>query len=108
MNYYARHLGDYAAEAGFLSVLEHGVYTLMLDWYYKNERPIPKELAYQICKATSRSEKQAAIKVLDTFFNWNPDRGWEHKQAEAAIATMREKSAKARNSSQRRWGRTQT
>ena len=62
MNYYQRHLGDYAAQAGYLSALEHGVYTLLLDWYHKNERAIPKELVYQISKASSRTEKRAAEK----------------------------------------------
>ena len=62
MNYYPRHLGDYAAQAGWLSALEHGVYTLLLDWYHKNERAIPRELVYQISKANSRAEKKAAEK----------------------------------------------
>ena len=33
MNYYKRHIGDYAAKAGHLSPLEHGVYTLLIDAY---------------------------------------------------------------------------
>lgn len=27
MNYYERHLGDYARDTGHLSIMEHGVYT---------------------------------------------------------------------------------
>ena len=31
MNYYERHLGDYARDAGHLSMLEHGAYALLLN-----------------------------------------------------------------------------
>jgi uncharacterized protein YdaU (DUF1376 family) len=103
MNYYPRHLGDYAAQAGWLSALEHGVYTLLLDWYHKNERAIPRELIYQISKANSRAEKKAAEKVLNAFFKWNPEQGWRHEGAEAAIAKMRVLSEKKRNASNQRW-----
>ena len=37
MNYYKRHLGDYAKKAGHLSTWEHGAYTLILDAYYDRE-----------------------------------------------------------------------
>jgi uncharacterized protein YdaU (DUF1376 family) len=33
VNYYERHLGDYAKDAGHLSMLEHGAYSLLLDRY---------------------------------------------------------------------------
>lgn len=103
MNYYSRHLGDYAAEAGYLSALEHGVYNLLLDWYHKNERAIPKELVFQISKASTRAEKNAATKVLNAFFKWHPERGWRHDGAEAAIAKMRDISEKKRAASNQRW-----
>jgi uncharacterized protein YdaU (DUF1376 family) len=103
MNYYPRHLGDYAAQAGWLSALEHGVYTLLLDWYHKNERAIPKELVNQISKANSRAEKKAAEKVLNAFFKWNPEQGWRHEGAEAAIAKMLVLREKKRTASNQRW-----
>ena len=103
MNYYQRHLGDYAAEAGYLSALEHGVYTLLLDWYHKSERAIPKELVYQISKANTPAEKAAAIKVLNAFFKWHPEQGWRHEGAEAAIAKMRDISEKKRAAANQKW-----
>ena len=45
MNYYERHLGDYAKDAGHLSMLEHGAYSLLLDRYYTTEQPIPADQA---------------------------------------------------------------
>jgi uncharacterized protein YdaU (DUF1376 family) len=103
MIYYQRNLGDYAAEAGYLSALEHGVYTLLLDWYHKNERAIPRELVYPISKAISRAEKNAATKVLNTFFKWHPEQGWRHEGAEAAIAKMRDISEKKRAAANQKW-----
>lgn len=103
MIFYQRHLGDYAAEAGYLSALEHGVYTLLLDWYHKNERAIPQELVYPISKAISRAEKKAATKVINTFFKWHPEQGWRHEGAEAAIAKMRDIREKKRAAANRKW-----
>ena len=103
MNYYRRHLGDYAAQAGWLSALEHGVYTLLLDWCHKNERAIPKELVYQISKANSRTEKKAAEKVLKAFFTWDHEQGWRHEGAEVAIAEMRVLREKKRAAANKKW-----
>ena len=103
MIYYQRHLGDYAAEAGYLSALEHGVYTLLLDWYHKNERAIPQELVYPISKAISRAEKKAATKIINTFFKWHPEQGWRHEGAEAAIAKMRDIREKKRAAANKKW-----
>lgn len=104
MNYYPRHLGDYSKDAGYLSMLEHGAYTLVLDWYYANERPIPRELAFSICKAFTLAEKQAVHRVLQAFFQWDESSGWSHKRVEAELARMREKRLKARQSATHRWG----
>jgi uncharacterized protein YdaU (DUF1376 family) len=103
MNFYPRHLGDYARDAGYLSMTEHGAYTLLLDWYYANERAIQKEMVYPICKAVSRPEKQAAEKVLREFFYLDDKGHWAHKRVEAELARMREKQAKAKQSAMARW-----
>ena len=105
MNFYPRHLGDYARDAGYLSQSEHGAYTLLLDWYYANERAIPADLVFDITKAVSRPEKRAAEKVLRRFFIYD-GKLWTHKRVEAELARMREKSEKARESAKTRWMRT--
>ena len=43
MNYYKRHIGDYAAATRHLSMLEHGAYTMLLDVYYTSEQPLPAD-----------------------------------------------------------------
>lgn len=69
MNYYKRHLGDYAKDAGHLTMLEHGAYTLLLDRYYTTERPIASLVdAYRACRARTAPERAAVDAVLSEFF----------------------------------------
>jgi len=69
LNFYKRHLGDYAKDAGHLTMLEHGAYTLLLDRYYTTEKPIPSSAeAYRVCRARSSVEKAAVDAVLAEFF----------------------------------------
>lgn len=44
MNYYRRYSGDYLRDTSKLSVLEHGAYSLLLDYYYSEETPLPLDL----------------------------------------------------------------
>lgn len=68
MNYYNRHIGDYAKKAGHLSPLEHGVYGLLLDSYYDREQgPTPLE-AVRWSRARSPEELAALEMVLSEFF----------------------------------------
>lgn len=68
VNYYERHLGDYAKQTGHLSMLQHGAYTLLLDRYYGSEKGIPAAKVYAVAKATSKPERAAVDSVLDEFF----------------------------------------
>jgi uncharacterized protein YdaU (DUF1376 family) len=68
MNYYKRHIGDYAAKAGHLSPLEHGVYTLLMDAYYNREEAPTKAEAIRWARARTRDELAAVDSVLAEFF----------------------------------------
>jgi uncharacterized protein YdaU (DUF1376 family) len=68
INYYERHLGDYARDTGHLSLVEHGVYTLLLDRYYASEHPIPAADVYRVARARSKDERAAVDAVLAEFF----------------------------------------
>jgi uncharacterized protein YdaU (DUF1376 family) len=68
VNYYERHLGDYARDTAHLSLLEHGVYTLLLDRYYATEAGIPAEEAHRLARARSKEEREAVDVVLREFF----------------------------------------
>ena len=99
MNYYERHLGDYARDAGHLSMLEHGAYTLLLDRYYTTEHPIPGEQVYRICRAKSRFEKDAVNAVLTEFFVLR-DGCWVNTRAEFEIGAARKRIASSKSNGQ--------
>lgn len=89
MNYYERHLGDYARDTAHLSLLEHGVYTLLLDRYYATEQPIPADQAHRVARARTRDEKAAVDAVLAEFFVL-VDGAYRNKRADAVIAAYQE------------------
>lgn len=93
MNYYKRHLGDYARDTGHLSALEHGVYTLLLDWYYANERPIPPDKTERI----GRGNPKETQTVLEEFFKLT-DSGWINRYADRVIAEYNAKADRNRQS----------
>ena len=86
MNFYKRHLGDYAKDCGHLSMLEHGAYTLLLDRYYTTERAImSQQEAYRVCRARTAQERAAVDAVLAEFFVKEED-SFINRRAEQEIA----------------------
>ena len=69
MHYYKRNIGDYAKKAGRLSLLEHGVYTLLIDACYDRERFPTLEEAIDWTWARSDEEVAAVKFVLARFFD---------------------------------------
>jgi uncharacterized protein YdaU (DUF1376 family) len=70
MHYYNRHIGDYAKDTGHLSLIEHGVYAVLLDWSYATERELPSSMTsiYRLCRAITAQEKRAVDSVVSEFF----------------------------------------
>ena len=68
MNYYKRHLNDYAGKAGHLSMLEHGAYNILIDGYYNRERGPTRAEALRWTRARSAEEVAAVDAVLAEFF----------------------------------------
>lgn len=95
MNYYERHLGDYAKDTAHLTMLEHGAYTLLLDRYYSTEAGIPADQAHRVARARTRDEKAAVDTVLGEFFAL-VDGMWVNGRAQEEIekAQSRIKAAK--------------
>lgn len=94
MNYYERHLGDYAKDTAHLTMIEHGAYDLLLDRYYGTEAGIPADQAHRIARARTREEKAAVDAVLAEFFYI--DNGvWKNKRAEEEIKKFADKKPKA-------------
>lgn len=68
MHYYKRNIGDYHKKAGRLSILEHGVYTLLLDACYDRERFPTLDEAMDWAWARTEEEEAAVRFVLKKFF----------------------------------------
>ena len=104
MNYYERHLGDYARDTAHLSMLEHGAYTLILDRYYSSEQGIPADQAYRLMRARSKEEKAAVDVVLEEFFTL-VDGTWVKNRVQEVIAKFHEaepeREAKRENDKER-------
>ena len=86
MNYYKRHIGDYAAATRHLSLLEHGVYCLMLDTYYTHEKALPVDTraVQRLVNARSEDERAAVEVVLQEFFELHSD-GWHQARCDEEI-----------------------
>lgn len=95
MNYYKRHIGDYAAATRHLSLLEHGVYCLLLDVYYTTEKPLPLDTraVYRLVGARSEEERTTVDTILAEYFHTEPD-GHHQSRCDEEIAEKQEKSAK--------------
>ena len=68
MHYYKRNIGDYHKKAGRLSILQHGVYTLLIDACYDREAFPNIDEAIDWAWASSEEEIAAVKFVLTKFF----------------------------------------
>lgn len=96
MNYYKRHLGDFAKDTAHLSALEIGIYDLLLDRYYSTERPIPDAEANKVARAKTIQDRATVKAVLSEFFK-HKDGKWHHNYADRVIEKAREKAAQNRD-----------
>jgi uncharacterized protein YdaU (DUF1376 family) len=104
MNYYNKHIGDYAKDTAHLSMIEDGAYNRMMDTYYGMEKPLPldRERLYRLVRARGASERKTVDAMLEEFFTQEAD-GWHHKRCDEEITKAHEKSRKAKESANNRW-----
>lgn len=100
MNYYERHLGDYAKDTAHLTMLEHGAYSLLLDRYYSTEQGIPNDQAHRVARARTREEKQAVDSVLGEFFTL-VDGVWINRRCDEEITKAQTKIKAAKENGKR-------
>jgi uncharacterized protein YdaU (DUF1376 family) len=107
MHYYTRHIGDYAKDTKHLSLIEHGAYTLLLDWCYATERTLPKDdvQLFRLCNAFSKSEQAAVMAVVEEFFEMQED-GYFHKRIALEVSRYQERSNKMRENVSKRKDRS--
>ena len=68
MHYYKRNLGDYYKKAGRLSILQHGVFNLLMDACYDREQFPTLDEAIEWVWASTSEEIEAVEFVLKRFF----------------------------------------
>lgn len=92
MNYYEHHIGDYAKDAGHLSMMETGAYRRLLDAYYSREQPLPGDVnvCCKLARATTKAERDAVQYVLAEFFDLGAD-GYHQSRCDAEIARCKER-----------------
>jgi len=99
MNYYPFHIGDYASHTAHLEPLEDLAYRRMIDLYYLREDSLPDDIQ-EIARLIRMKPHTAEIEcVLNEFFILADGR-WINERADAEIAAMLDKQAKARASAE--------
>ena len=102
MNYYERHIGDYLKDTAHLSLLEHGIYTRLLDVYYTKETGFSESDVARLIGARSKEEKSALQIVLQEFFVL-VDGAYQQSRCDREIKHYKDKQQKARSSANARW-----
>ena len=97
MYHYQKNIGDYRSATMHLSLLEHGIYNQLLDWYYLDECPLSLDnrTLFRRLSARSEIEQQAVLDVLSEMFV-QTDGGWVQKRVEREISQYRAKANQAR------------
>ncbi len=92
MHYYQFNIGDYRRDTAHLKPIEHYIYRSLIDWYYLDEKPIPKETQMVMRRLSIGSDLVNEVEnVLQDFFVLS-ENGWVHGRIELDI---REYHAKA-------------
>jgi uncharacterized protein YdaU (DUF1376 family) len=102
MNYYERHIGDYLKDTAHLSLLEHGIYTRLMDVYYTKETGFSTSDVARLIGARSKDEKNALQIVLQEFFIL-VDGAYVQARCDREIKRYKDKQDKARSSANARW-----
>ena len=102
MIFYQRHIGDHMKDTCHLSILEHGVFNLLLDRFYASEKPMTRQEAFGVVRPTTKAEREAVARVLTEMFIATKE-GYVNVRALQDIEQYHEKRDKARQSAFTRW-----
>lgn len=92
INYYPFHVGDYIAHTAHLDPLEDIAYRRLLDLYYMQEMPLPKDAAKLARLIRMEGYTEIVDAVLTEFFSMT-EHGWSHKRCNIEIKLEHEKGA---------------
>lgn len=98
MNWYEKHLGDWAKKTGHLSMLEEGAYNRLCDWCYIHERPLPltEREVCKVARAATPTERAATRRVLHEFFTLATD-GWHQGRIDKLLRAYETRVSQAVN-----------
>ena len=93
MHYYQFNIADYRKDTVHLTRIEHSIYRDLIDWYYLDEKPIPKETQSVIrrLRLVSETEVEGLKNVLNDFFMLEDD-GYRHKRIDLEIIAYAKKA----------------
>lgn len=109
--WYPRHFKDYAAKTAHLSLVEHGVYALLLDHYYQSKgKLIANAMAIaRICRCQTEDERTAVQSVLDQFFTLDDCNMYRNDRADKEMGIAENisagRSAAGKAGALVRWGK---
>lgn len=97
MHKYMYHIGDFIRDTMHLDPLEECFYRRALDFYYLNEKPLPKEtqVVFRRLRAKTQEERDAIISILSDFFI-ELDDGFHNKRCDDEIAKYQANGEKNR------------
>jgi len=85
MHYYQFNIGDYRKDTSHLTPIEHYIYRTLIDWYYLDEKPIPKETQVVLRRLMLGLENELnLLNVLKDFFQEGKE-SWFHNRIEDEI-----------------------
>jgi uncharacterized protein YdaU (DUF1376 family) len=96
MHYYEFNVADYRADTAHLSLLEHGIYRQLMDWYYLDEKPIPLATQVVMRRLAMGSDGLHNLENVLTDFFHKTEKGYCHKRIEKEIAHYRARVVKNR------------
>lgn len=115
--WYPRDMGKYARDTKHLTMLEHGAYNLLLDYYYStgglpramqeqcrsNALPMPDHSRiYRVGNAMTKVEQEAVDAVLSFFFVLSDDGFYRHSKCDEVIEIQTEKHEKRVNAAKKK------
>jgi len=86
MHYYQKNIADYRKDTCHLTLLEHGIYNMLMDSYYLNEEPIKTQTVNRRLSINSEEEEEALLGVLNDFFVLDNETDlWSHSRIDVEI-----------------------
>ena len=99
MHYYTKNIKDWHHATSHLNPEEEGIYGRLVDYYYDQEKPIPKETQPVFRRLRLTNHSDIALQILNEFFKETPD-GWRHERCDIEIKNYQMKAEANRKNGQ--------